>query len=137
MLDLNIKIAIFISLKLFIKIPFGINNPYFLVRQGHITNVVFMSDSDLLELVENSVGTKLYDIKKKLAMDVIVKKQEKLNYINNTLYRRIRPMILNFEIFLKRTIKNAFYQTKKDQYLEATNIDKLVDTFKKKISGIH
>ena len=112
----------------------NINNPYFLVRQGHITNVVFMSDSDLLELVENSVGTKLYDIKKKLAMDVIVKKQEKLNYINNTLYRRIRPMILNFEIFLKRTIKNAFYQTKKDQYLEATNIDKLVDTFKKKIA---
>ena len=42
----------------------NINNPYFLVRQGHITNVVFMSDSDLLELVENSVGTKLYDIKK-------------------------------------------------------------------------
>lgn len=47
------------------SINLNINNPHFFVRQGHISNVTFMSSLELFELFECSTGTKLYEIKKK------------------------------------------------------------------------
>ena len=66
-------------LNFFYSINLNVNNPHFLIRQGHISNVTFMSCVELFEMLENSMGTKLYEVKKKTAHISLKKKKKKYN----------------------------------------------------------
>jgi structural maintenance of chromosome 2 len=80
-------------LNFFYSINININNPHFLVRQGHITKVSQMTSFELLALVENAVGTKLYETKRKKASEIIQKKQQKLGEINFNLTNLVKPKL--------------------------------------------
>lgn len=100
-------------LNLLYSINLNINNPHFFVRQGHISNVAFMSNFELFDLFECSTGTKLYEIKKKIAVKTIIKKNEKLGYINRILDKSIKPLTQKFNTFWKKYKKKEFFQGKK------------------------
>jgi len=80
-------------LNFFYSINININNPHFLVRQGHITKVSQMTSFELLSLVENAIGTKLYETKRKKASEIIQKKQQKLKEINFNLTNLVKPKL--------------------------------------------
>ena len=98
------------------SINLNINNPHFLIRQGHISNVIFMSQFELFELFENAIGTKLYETKKKMANEIIKQKKDQLMQINLILNEKIKPLIENFELFTKKIQKKEFYKNKKNEY---------------------
>mmetsp|Transcript_17977 Transcript_17977/g.45330 ORF Transcript_17977/g.45330 Transcript_17977/m.45330 type:complete len:252 (-) Transcript_17977:5-760(-) len=75
------------------SINININNPHFFVRQGHIMRIVRMNSYELLQTVEAAFGIKLYSIKKKNAIDLIEKKNEKVKEIGNLLVDRIQPQL--------------------------------------------
>nr|UXY88235.1 60S ribosomal protein L7 [Cryptomonas curvata] len=75
------------------SINININNPNFLVRQGHITKIVQMNQYELLEFYKNTIGAKLYEIKKKIALDIIKKKKKKVEQINFILSKHINPKL--------------------------------------------
>ena len=62
------------------SINLNITNPHFLIHQGHISKVLSMKHFELLELVENSIGTKLFEAKKKSALETL--REEKKTEIN-------------------------------------------------------
>jgi structural maintenance of chromosome 2 len=104
------------------SINININSPNFLVRQGHITKITQMNQYELLEFYKNTIGAKLYEIKKKMALDMIKKKKKRVDQINFILSRHINPKlclitksICLFETFKKSYIKkiNLFNCTKK------------------------
>lgn len=80
-------------LNFFYSINININNPHFLVRQGHIMKVSQMTSFELLALVENAIGTKLYETKRKKASETIQKKQQKLTEINFNLTNLVKPKL--------------------------------------------
>lgn len=98
------------------SISLNINNPHFLVRQGHITNVTFMSHIELFELFENSIGTRLYEIKKNIAIETIKKKKEGLNCISVILKDKIKPILLKWYSLLKKIKKVRIYQKNTIKY---------------------
>lgn len=80
-------------LNFFYSLNININNPHFLVRQGHIVRITQMDSKGLLDLIENSLGTKLYETKRKTALEIMYKKREKLKEINSTLKNAIKPQL--------------------------------------------
>lgn len=80
-------------LNFFYSININVNNPHFLIRQGHITNVSRMNNRELLVLVENAIGTNLYENKKKKAIETIKKKQIKLDEVSHNLQNLAKPKI--------------------------------------------
>ncbi|VWU49738.1 chromosome segregation protein, putative [Hepatocystis sp. ex Piliocolobus tephrosceles] len=78
----------------FQSLKLNINNPHFLIMQGKITKVINMKPIDLLGLIEESSGTKLYEVKRTNAIKLMVKKEQKLNEINNVLVEEIEPTLI-------------------------------------------
>uniref|UniRef100_A0A8C9GH40 Structural maintenance of chromosomes protein 2-like n=1 Tax=Piliocolobus tephrosceles TaxID=591936 RepID=A0A8C9GH40_9PRIM len=62
--------------------------------QGKITKVINMKPIELLGLIEESSGTKLYEVKRTNAIKLMVKKEQKLNEINNVLVEEIEPTLI-------------------------------------------
>lgn len=53
--------------------------------QGHITKVLNMKASEILGLVEEACGTRLYEMKKVQAQKTMEKKESKVSEINKIL----------------------------------------------------
>jgi ABC-type cobalamin/Fe3+-siderophores transport system ATPase subunit len=103
-------------LNFFYSINLNVNNPHFLIRQGHISNVTFMSYVELFEMLENSMGTKLYEVKKKMAHISLKKKKKNIIYINHVLNKKIKPLIQKFKQFSKKSKKLRFYGSKNNKF---------------------
>ena len=54
-------------------------------NQGHITKVLNMKASEILGLVEEACGTRLYEMKKVQAQKTMEKKESKVSEINKIL----------------------------------------------------
>ncbi len=67
---------------LFHSVQLNINNPHFLIMQGRITKVINMSPMELLGLIAEAAGTKMYEAKKDAALKTIEKKQAKVEEIH-------------------------------------------------------
>ena len=67
---------------LFHSVQLNINNPHFLIMQGRITKVINMSPIELLGLIAEAAGTKMYEAKKDAALKTIEKKQAKVEEIH-------------------------------------------------------
>jgi structural maintenance of chromosome 2 len=70
---------------LFHSVQLNINNPHFLIMQGRITKVINMSPMELLGLIAEAAGTKMYEAKKDAALKTIEKKQAKVEEIHKVL----------------------------------------------------
>ncbi|EKX44205.1 condensin subunit, structural maintenance of chromosome protein 2, SMC2 [Guillardia theta CCMP2712] len=78
---------------LFHSVQLNINNPHFLIMQGRITKVINMSPQEILGLIAEAAGTKMYESKKEAALKTIEKKETKLEEIQRILKEDITPTL--------------------------------------------
>ncbi|GKY98410.1 hypothetical protein MPSEU_000798500 [Mayamaea pseudoterrestris] len=78
---------------LFHSVQLNVNNPHFLIMQGRITKVLNMKPNEILGMVEEAAGTRMYETKRVNALTTIDKKQLKLDQINSVLCEEITPTL--------------------------------------------
>ena len=64
-----------------------------IIIQGHITKVLNMKPIEILGMVEEACGTRLYEVKKSQAEKTMEKKDSKVNEINKILKEEITPTL--------------------------------------------
>ncbi|XP_033737632.1 structural maintenance of chromosomes protein 2-like isoform X2 [Pecten maximus] len=78
---------------LFRSVQLNVNNPHFLIMQGRITKVLNMKPPEILSMIEEAAGTRLYESKKEAAQKTIEKKDAKLREIDTILKEDIAPTL--------------------------------------------
>jgi structural maintenance of chromosome 2 len=74
---------------LFQSVQLNINNPHFLIMQGRITKILNMKPAEILVMIEEAAGTRMFEEKKDKALKTIMKKDQKLKEITEV---RIEPI---------------------------------------------
>ncbi|KQK11078.1 hypothetical protein BRADI_2g57967v3 [Brachypodium distachyon] len=78
---------------LFHSVQLNVNNPHFLIMQGRITKVLNMKPPEILSMLEEAAGTRMYEMKKESALKTLEKKQNKVHEINKLLDDEILPAL--------------------------------------------
>ncbi|XP_075212071.1 structural maintenance of chromosomes 2 [Lycorma delicatula] len=78
---------------LFNSVQLNVNNPHFLIMQGRITKVLSMKPPEILSMIEEAAGTRMYENKKQAAEKTIEKKDAKLNEMNKLICEEIAPKL--------------------------------------------
>ncbi|KAL6613984.1 hypothetical protein ACP70R_036254 [Stipagrostis hirtigluma subsp. patula] len=78
---------------LFHSVQLNVNNPHFLIMQGRITKVLNMKPPEILSMLEEAAGTRMYEMKKESALKTLEKKQNKVDEINKLLDDEILPAL--------------------------------------------
>ncbi|GAB6019809.1 Structural maintenance of chromosomes protein 2 [Chamberlinius hualienensis] len=78
---------------LFHTVQLNVNNPHFLIMQGRITKVLNMKPLEILSMIEEAAGTKMYETKKAAAQHTIEAKEAKLREIKTLLNEDITPTL--------------------------------------------
>ena len=78
---------------LFHSVQLNVNNPHFLIMQGRITKVLNMKPPEILSMLEEAAGTRMYESKKEAALKTLDKKQTKVDEIDKLLEEDILPTI--------------------------------------------
>ncbi|CAO3620284.1 unnamed protein product [Mucor fragilis] len=78
---------------LFQSVQLNINNPHFLIMQGRITKVLNMKPTEVLSMVEEAAGTKMFEDRKTKAIATMAKKERKVEEINTLLLEDIIPKL--------------------------------------------
>ncbi|KAF3328938.1 hypothetical protein FCM35_KLT06016 [Carex littledalei] len=78
---------------LFHSVQLNVNNPHFLIMQGRITKVLNMKPPEILSMLEEAAGTRMYEMKKISALKTLEKKQNKVEEINKLLDEEILPAL--------------------------------------------
>ncbi|KAI3648547.1 hypothetical protein MP228_006401 [Amoeboaphelidium protococcarum] len=78
---------------LFQSVQLNINNPHFLIMQGRITKVLNMKPVEILSLIEEAAGTRMFEEKKEKALKTIEKKEAKVVEINELMDKDIAPKL--------------------------------------------
>lgn len=78
---------------LFHSVQLNVNNPHFLIMQGRITKVLNMKPPEILSMLEEAAGTRMYETKKEAALKTLEKKQGKVDEINKLLDQEIVPAL--------------------------------------------
>ena len=63
---------------LFHSVQLNVNNTHFLIMQGRITKVLNMKPAEILGMLEEAAGTRMYETKKDGALRTLDKKQLKV-----------------------------------------------------------
>jgi structural maintenance of chromosome 2 len=79
--------------EMFQSVQLNINNPNFLIMQGKITHVLNMKSNQILGMVEEAAGTRLYEDRKEKAIKVMEKKDLKLAQSAALLETEITPKL--------------------------------------------
>ena len=95
----------------FCSVQLNVNNPHFLIMQGRITKVrltelgwwfisctplfqvLNMKPPEILSMIEEAAGTRMYEAKKQQAEKTIEKKDARLKEINDILNEEINPTL--------------------------------------------
>lgn len=80
---------------LFHSVQLNVNNPHFLIMQGRITKVINMKPPEILSMIEEAAGTRMYENKKKAAEKTIAKKDVKVAEIKKILMEELTPTLEN------------------------------------------
>ncbi|CAI4061130.1 hypothetical protein SKDZ_06G0960 [Saccharomyces kudriavzevii ZP591] len=80
-------------LQLFQSVQLNINNPNFLIMQGKITKVLNMKPSEILSLIEEAAGTKMFEDRREKAERTMSKKETKLQESRTLLTEEIEPKL--------------------------------------------
>ncbi|MCL7025251.1 hypothetical protein MKW94_019650 [Papaver nudicaule] len=78
---------------LFHSVQLNVNNPHFLIMQGRITKVLNMKPPEILSMLEEAAGTRMYETKKEDALKTLEKKQTKVDDIDRLLNGEILPAL--------------------------------------------
>ncbi|XP_028132616.1 structural maintenance of chromosomes protein 2 [Diabrotica virgifera virgifera] len=78
---------------LFCSIQLNVNNPHFLIMQGKITKVLNMKPPEILAMVEEAAGTRMYEVKRQNAQKLIDKKDAKLQELMSIFNEEIGPKL--------------------------------------------
>ncbi|OIW32396.1 RecF/RecN/SMC N terminal domain-containing protein [Coniochaeta ligniaria NRRL 30616] len=88
---------------LFQSVQLNINNPNFLIMQGRITKVLNMKAVEILAMIEEAAGTRMFEDRRDKALKTMAKKDMKLREIQDLLREEIEPALEKL-----RTDKRAF-----------------------------
>ncbi|KAH6573873.1 hypothetical protein BASA60_005833 [Batrachochytrium salamandrivorans] len=78
---------------LFQSVQLNVNNPHFLIMQGKITKVLNMRPPEILAMIEEAAGTRMFEEHKEKAIKTMDKKDARLNDISNLLETEISPKL--------------------------------------------
>ncbi|TPX71866.1 hypothetical protein SpCBS45565_g00860 [Spizellomyces sp. 'palustris'] len=78
---------------LFQSVQLNVNNPHFLIMQGRITKVLNMKPPEILAMIEEAAGTRMFEDRKEKAFKTMSKKDAKLEEINTLLETEIGPKL--------------------------------------------
>ncbi len=78
---------------LFQSVQLNINNPNFLIMQGRITKVLNMKSTEILGMVEEAAGTRMFEDRREKAIRTMGKKQAKVDEIEGLLKDEIEPKL--------------------------------------------
>lgn len=78
---------------LFHSVQLNVNNPHFLIMQGRITKVLNMKPPEILSMLEEAAGTRMYETKKEVALRTLERKQSKVDEMNKLLDQEILPAL--------------------------------------------
>ncbi|SCU97709.1 LADA_0H07800g1_1 [Lachancea dasiensis] len=110
-------------LHLFQSVQLNINNPNFLIMQGKITKVLNMKPAEILSLIEEAAGTKMFEDRREKAERTIAKKETKLQEIRTLLEEEIEPKLEKL-----RAEKRTFLEFQEIQ-ADLENTSKVVHAF--------
>lgn len=80
---------------LFHSVQLNVNNPHFLIMQGRITKVLNMKPPEILAMIEEAAGTRMFETKKQASIKTIEKKQLKVDEITKCINEEITPTLEN------------------------------------------
>ncbi|KAI0111899.1 putative SMC2 protein [Daldinia grandis] len=95
---------------LFQSVQLNINNPNFLIMQGRITKVLNMKAVEILAMIEEAAGTRMFEDRRDKALKTMAKKEMKLQEITELLRDEIEPKLERL-----RTEKRAFLDFQQTQ----------------------
>ncbi|KAF9158091.1 Structural maintenance of chromosomes protein 2 [Actinomortierella ambigua] len=95
---------------LFQSVQLNINNPHFLIMQGKITKVLNMKPPEILAMIEEAAGTRMFEERKEKALKTIAKKEKKVEEITQLLAEEIVPKLDKL-----RAEKRAYLEYQKTQ----------------------
>ncbi|KAJ1680391.1 Structural maintenance of chromosomes protein 2 [Spiromyces aspiralis] len=75
------------------SVQLNINNPHFLIMQGKITQVLNMQPPEILAMIEEAAGTRMFEERKEKALKTIAKKERKIEEITTILSDEITPKL--------------------------------------------
>lgn len=78
---------------MFQSVQLNINNPNFLIMQGKITKVLNMKPAEILSMIEEAAGTRMFEDRKERAIKTMSKKDQKVKEINSILEEEITPKL--------------------------------------------
>lgn len=78
---------------LFQSVQLNINNPNFLIMQGRITKVLNMKPAEILAMIEEAAGTRMFEDRKEKAHKTMAKKEMKVLEIEGLLREEIEPKL--------------------------------------------
>ncbi|KAF7317109.1 SMC hinge domain-containing protein [Mycena chlorophos] len=78
---------------MFQSVQLNINNPNFVIMQGKITKVLNMRPQEILGMVEEAAGTRMFEDRKDKAIKTMAKKDKKVQEINALLAEEITPKL--------------------------------------------
>ncbi|THZ29678.1 putative nuclear condensin complex subunit Smc2 [Aureobasidium pullulans] len=78
---------------LFQSVQLNINNPNFLIMQGRITKVLNMKKEEILGMVEEAAGTRMFEDRRDKAFRTMAKKEMKVQEIMELLRDEIEPKL--------------------------------------------
>jgi structural maintenance of chromosome 2 len=78
---------------LFQSVQLNINNPNFLIMQGRITKVLNMKAVEILAMIEEAAGTRMFEERKDKAQKTMGKKEMKVQEIEGLLREEIEPKL--------------------------------------------
>ena len=95
---------------LFQSVQLNINNPNFLIMQGRITKVLNMKPVEILSMIEEAAGTRMFEDRREKAIKTMGKKELKLREIEGLLMEEIEPKLEKL-----RSEKRAFLDFQQTQ----------------------
>ncbi|KAI0075030.1 hypothetical protein K474DRAFT_1461296 [Panus rudis PR-1116 ss-1] len=78
---------------LFQSVQLNINNPNFLIMQGRITKVLNMRPQEILAMIEEAAGTRMFEERKDKAKKTMGKKEKRVQEITSLLAEEITPKL--------------------------------------------
>ncbi|KAJ2724988.1 Structural maintenance of chromosomes protein 2 [Coemansia sp. Benny D115] len=75
------------------SVQLSINNPHFLIMQGKITQVLNMQPPEILAMIEEAAGTRMFEERKDKAQKTMSKKDKKIEEISSILAEEITPKL--------------------------------------------
>lgn len=78
---------------LFQSVQLNINNPNFLIMQGRITKVLNMKAVEILAMIEEAAGTRMFEDRRDKALKTMAKKEVKLQELRELLKDEIEPKL--------------------------------------------